>query len=349
NMQTTTVVLFFTRWITHFCAPTFVFLGGVSAFLASQRRSKKEMRQFLLTRGAWLILSDLLIISFIFTFDPTYHVLVLEVLWATGFGMILLAALISLKPSVIAGIGALIFLGHNLLDYVSINSSTFPGGLSAVFLTAVASVIPLSSTRSVVELYAVLPWAAALFMGYGFGQLFDRSVAPEKRRRILMVAGGLLILLFILLRMVNRYGDPSPWSPQRNTAHTLLSFLNASKQPPSLIFLSMTLGPMLILLALGDRLGSRFTNICRVYGNVPYFYFIIHLCFFRLLNLLLIMLQGIPFKVAGYPLVWQVPDFGYSLGVIYLFWVLTIVLLYFPCKWYGDYKRTHSQWWLSYC
>jgi uncharacterized membrane protein len=348
NMQTTTVILFFTRWITHFCAPTFVFLSGTSAFLAGQRRSKSELSKFLLKRGAWLILSDILIISFLFTFDPLYHVIVLEVLWAIGLGMIILALLSRAPLSIIAATGFVIMFGHNLLDYIQIPQHTLLGGLTTVFLAAVGSTIPLGGNRMVVELYAVIPWTGAMLLGYSFGILYKAGFSGERRRKMLIVSGIILSGLFIVLRLINHYGDPAPWSVQRNAAHTFLSFLNVTKQPPSLLYLSVTLGPVLIFLSLAEKTKGWFSSVCEVYGNVPYFYFVLHLCLIRMINIVLILLQGLPMKFNGFPLVWQADGFGYPLWAVYLFWLLVITMLYFPCKWYRNYKRTHRQWWLSY-
>jgi uncharacterized membrane protein len=348
NMQTTTVILFFTRWITHFCAPTFVFLSGVSAFLAGQRRTKKELISFLLKRGAWLILSDMLIISLLFSFDLQYHMLVLEVLWAIGAGMIILALLIRAPRAVIAAIALIILFGHNALDYLPPPGNGVGGTLQTVFLSAVGSIIPINATRAIAELYAVIPWTGALLLGYVFGKLYQTGADPAKRQKILLICGFSVICLFILLRLVNHYGDPNPWSVQRNAAHTLLSYLNATKQPPSLLFFAMTLGPVMLLLALAEKFNNRLTAFFEIYGNVPYFYFIGHLCLLRLMNILLIALKGLPFKSDGNPLVWQAQSFGFPLWAVYLFWLFVVAAIYFPCKWYGNYKRTHSQWWLSY-
>ncbi|MBS1521703.1 MAG: DUF1624 domain-containing protein [Bacteroidetes bacterium] len=348
NMQTTTVILFFTRWITHYCAPTFVFLSGVSAFLAGQLRTKRELSLFLLKRGAWLILSDALIISFLFSLNLQYHMLVLEVLWAIGFGMIILALLISAPRAVIAVIALLIIFGHNALDYVQLPQNGIAGTLSTVFLTAAGSVMPLSSSRAVAELYAVIPWTGALLLGYVSGKLYQTGTDPGKRQRVLLVCGFSFICLFIVVRLINHYGDPAPWSVQRNTAHTLLSFLNTTKQTPSLLFFSMTLGPVIILLALVEKLNNRVTAFFEVYGNVPYFYFIGHLSLLRLMNIVLIALKGLPFKSDGNPFVWQAQGFGFPLWAVYLFWLFVVAAFYYPCKWYGNYKRTHRQWWLSY-
>jgi uncharacterized membrane protein len=348
NMHTTTVLLFFTRWITHFCAPTFVFLSGVSACLAGQRRTKKELSIFLLKRGAWLILSDVLIISLLFTFNVQYHVFVLEVLWAIGFGMIILALLIRAPVWLIASCAIVIIFGHNILDSFQLPKNGIGGNLLTVFLSAAATLIPLSVTRTVIELYAVIPWTGALLLGYVFGALYKTGYDAEKRQRILLISGLSAIGLFVVVRLINHYGDPSPWSVQRNWAHTLLSFLNATKQPPSLLFFLMTLGPVMVLLSLAEKINNRAAAFCRVYGNVPYFYFIIHISLLRLVNIVLILAEGVPMKSDGSPIVWQAAGFGHPLWVVYPFWIAVVALLYYPCRRYGKYKRGHNQWWLAY-
>jgi uncharacterized membrane protein len=348
DIKTTTVILFFTRWITHFCAPTFVLLTGVSAYLAGQKRSRKQLSLFLLKRGLWLILSDLLIISLLFTFDPGYHLMVLEVLTAIGAGMIILSALIYAPTPVIAAMGLVILFGHNLLDNVVISPGTTTGSLFTLLFSAKGSVFPIFFNRTIVQLYALLPWSAPLFIGYAFGTLYTGTFDAERRRKILLRAGIAFCLLFIVLRFINHYGDQNPWQQQQDGKYTFLSFLNASKQPPSLSYFSMTLGPILILLALTERSQNFFGSICKTYGTAPYFYFIVHLCTIRLINVLLVAAQGIPFKFTGYPLVWQAEGFGYPLWAIYLFWMAIVAILYLPCKWYGQYKKTHSNWWLSY-
>ena len=349
NMQTTTVVLFFTRWITHFCAPTFVFLSGVSVFLAGERRTKKELSNFLFKRGLWLILSDILIISLLFTFDLQYHILVLEVLWVTGFGMILLALLIRMTLPVIAAIALIILFGHNILDYITLPKDGLGGSLLTLLLSAFGSMIPIGTNRIIAVLYAAIPWSGAILLGYVFGSLYKTGYDAIKRQKVLLIAGVSFVVVFIVLRSINQYGDPRPWGVQRNTAHTILSFLNATKQVPSLLFFSMTLGPLLILLSLAEKMSNRFTAVCRVYGNVPYFYFILHLTLLRVINIALILVEGVPMKSSSnLPLVWQADSFGHPLWAVYLFWITVVALLYYPCKWYGNYKRSHGYWWLSY-
>lgn len=325
NLKTTTTLLFFTRWITHFCAPTFVFLAGVSAVLAGQRRSKEQLSAFLIKRGAWLILSDLLIITFIFTFDPGYHVLVLEVLAATGVGMLILSLLIWTPNWLIAAIGFAILLGHNLLPHEQ--------GLA---------IFNLTPQRTIYRLYSFIPWTGILLLGYIAGQMYRTGFDAKRRQRILLITGISTIAVFLILRTINSYGDPSPWSTEQ---HPLLSFLNTTKQPPSLLFATMTLGPILLLLSLAENSKN---NFFRVFGNVPYFYFILHLLAIRILNLILIAAANKPFKFEGYPLVWQAENFGVPLWTVYLIWLSLILLLYFPCRWYMNYKKSHNNWWLSY-
>jgi uncharacterized membrane protein len=350
NMQTTTVVLFFTRWITHFCAPTFIFLSGVSVFLAGRRRTKKELSSFLLKRGLWLIITDALIISLLFTFDLQYHILVLEVLWATGFGMIILALLIRTSLPVIATIAVLIIFGHNILDYISLPKTGFGGSLLSLLASPFRGMLPIGANRFIAGLYAAIPWTGPILLGYVLGSLYQSGVDAKKRQKVLLVSGISFIGLFLLLRSINHYGDPRPWSAQLTTAHTILSFLNATKQMPSLLFISMTLGPSLLFLSMAEKINNRFTTVCRVYGNVPYFYFIGHFCLLRIINSILILIEGVPMKSSSdLPLVWQATGFpGYPLWAVYLFWILVVALMYFPCRWYGNYKRTHEHWWLSY-
>jgi len=350
NMATTTVILFFTRWVTHFCAPTFVLLSGVSASLAGLRRNRSELAGFLFTRGLWLILTDLLVISLLFTFDGRYHVFVLEVLWAIGCSMVLLALLVRLGASrlVIGVLGCVLVFGHNLLDYAHIPQGGAAGNWMTLFLTGRGAVIPLWGDRIVVLLYSALPWSGMLLIGYVLGSLYRPDFDAMRRRRVLLTAGCSLIALFIVVRWLNGYGDPAPWATQRNAAHTLLSFLNTTKQPPSLLFVSMTIGPVLVLLAWVDRMQNGFTSFCTVYGNVPYFYFIVHLCLLRVLNILLISALGLGFHSDGNPLVWQAKGFGVPLWMCYGYWAFVVIALYLPCQWYGKYKRTHRRWWLSY-
>jgi uncharacterized membrane protein len=348
DLQSTSAILFFTRWITHFCAPTFVFLSGVSAYLAEQRRTKKELSAFLFKRGLWLILSDLLLISLIFSFDLGYHMLVLEVLWVTGFGMILLALLIRFSFRTIGAIAVLLFFGHNLLDYVSLPITGLEGALSKLFLSVGNVFVPLSPDRALIVLYAALPWTGALLMGYVFGSLYKNGYDAEKRKKSLRYFGIGAIALFLGLRLLNLYGDPSAWSVQKNGLFTMLSFLNVTKQSPSLDFMCITLGPVLLLLSYSEGRVNWLTGFCRTYGKVPYLYFIVHFILLRIFNMLLALAMGFPMVSDGSPIVWQVKGFGIPLWGVYGVWVVTVLALYYPARWYGKYKENHRHWWLSY-
>jgi uncharacterized membrane protein len=348
NMATTTVLLFFTRWVTHFCAPVFVFLSGVSAYLAGLKRSKNELSMFLIKRGIWLILADVIIITFMFSLNPSYNVFILEVLWAIGCSMIILGLLVRAPLPVIALIGCTIFFGHNMLDAMKLPQNGPANVLLTVFFTAPGVVLPIGSNHLVLDGYAIIPWTGVMLIGYVFGSAYRQGFDAMRRKKILLLTGISLTALFVFLRFINAYGDPAPWSVQRNAAHTLLSYLNTSKYPPSLLYLSMTLGPALILLSLIERVQNKFTAICMVYGNVPFFYFVVHLYFIRAINIILIFASGLNMKTSGSPFVFQPPAFGFPLWVVYLIWFFVIVVLYFPCKWYANYKRSHHQWWLSY-
>lgn len=351
DMATTTVVLFFTRWITHFCAPTFVFLSGVSAYLAGTRRTPKELSAFLIKRGLWLIAVELVVITLAFSFDPLYHGFILQVIWAIGISMVILGLLVRAPLMVIGTIGCIIFFGHDILDYMQLPKAGAGYVLLRIFFTAKGTILPLGSNHYIFDLYAVIPWTGVMLIGYVFGSLYKSSVSAAQRKRILLIAGCCFIALFILLRLPNGYGDPSPWSTQRNLAHTLLSFLNVSKYPPSLLYLFMTLGPALIVLALTENLQNRLTKIFTVYGNVPFFYYVLHFYLIHIITVILFFASGYTTSQIvdkNSPFLFRPVNFGYSLGIVYLLWLLVIVVLYFPCRWYSKYKQTHRQWWLSY-
>jgi uncharacterized membrane protein len=351
NMVTTTPILFFTRFITHFCAPTFVFLSGVSAYLAGLRRSKAELSSFLIKRGLWIVLVELVVLTFAFTFNPFYNFFILQVLWAIGFSMIILGLLVRAPMAVIGVIGALIFFGHDLLDGLTLPKTGASSVLMTLLFTAQASVLFLNKTHLAFDLYAIIPWTGIMLLGYVCGQLYNPAVDPEKRRNILRTAGLSILVLFLFLRIFNLYGDPDHWSIQRNWVHTVLSFFNVSKYPPSLLYSCMTVGTALVVLSFTEHVKNKLTNIFVVYGNVPFFYYVLH---FYLIHIICVIL----FFASGYntsqivpkngPFLFHPDDFGYSLGIVYLIWLFVITALYRPCKWFNKYKKTHNQWWLSY-
>lgn len=353
TLATTTPILFFTRWITHFCAPTFVFLSGVSIYLAGTKRSKRELNLFLFKRGLWLIFVGMAIRPFAVTLNPMYNEILFEVIWAIGVSMIITSLLIRLPVTLIGVIGGLIFFGHNMLDYIQLPKDGAANVLWTLFFTAHRDKIIITGTHYIVALYAVIPWTGVMLLGYVFGALYKSSYGQHKRKQVLLISGLSLMALFLIFRYFNIYGDPAPWSVQKTTALSIISFFNVTKYPCSLLYLCMTLGPALIMLSLIEHVKNKFASILIIYGNVPFFYYILHLYLIRVINVILFFASGFGTgQVVGvgpkkYHM-FQPISFGYSLLIVYLIWLLIVVILYFPCRWFSDYKKTHRQWWLSY-
>jgi uncharacterized membrane protein len=351
NMATTTPILFFTRWITHFCAPTFLFLSGISAYIAGTRRTKKELSLFLIKRGFWLLFVEAALITLALTLNPLYNVFLLQVIWAIGGSMIILGLLIWLPLPSIAAIGIVIFFGHDILDYIKLPETGAGSVVMKILFTAKAALVPLDNKHFLIVLYALLPWTGVMLIGYVFGTIYTPGFDASKRKRILIVSGLSLLVLFLILRTGNIYGDPAPWLVQRNGVFTVLSYFNLSKYPPSLLYLCMTLSPALLILAFTEKTKNKLTDIFAVYGSVPFFYYILHFYLIRVFTVISFYALGynssqIISKESGF--LFTPKGAGYNLGVVYLIWLALIVILYFPCRWYNKYKKTHHQWWLSY-
>lgn len=350
NPATTTPALYFTRWITHFCAPLFVFLSGVSAYLASLKRTKKEASLFLITRGLWLMLMDITIVTLGITFNLGFNAFLLQVIWAIGASMVLLGFLSLTSRKVVLTAGLLIVFGHNLLDYASLPTTGAWANVLSV-LVRFPAVIPIDDNHTILALYAIIPWTGVMCVGYGIGHWFGKDFLPKNRKTLLLAIGAAAIVLFILLRLLNLYGNPTPWTKGDGFMYNLFTFLNTSKYPPSLQYLCMTIGPGLIVLALLENVRSKFADILSVYGKVPFFYYILH---FYLLHLILTVI----FFASGFtqytdsrlffPLHFRPLTFGYGLPVTYAIWLAVVIALYLPCRWFSRYKATHRQWWLSY-
>ena len=244
NLATTTVPLYFTRWITHFCAPVFVFLSGTSAFLASKNKTPAKASLFLVKRGIWLIFIEVVVITFGLTFNPLYSFIIWQVIWAIGWSMILLGLLIRFPFYTVLITGILIFFGHDLFDYIDLPEKGFADNLIKILFTSNGTVIPVSDSHFIGVFYAILPWTGVMLLGYCAGYWFRKEFTALKRKRLLLTTGISLIILFIILRFFNWYGDPAPW----DKIH-FLSFIKTSKYPPSLLYLCMTLGPALVALA----------------------------------------------------------------------------------------------------
>jgi len=351
DLATTTLFLFFTRWITHFCAPTFVFLSGISAFISGQKKSKSELSTFLLKRGVWLIFIEIVVVTLGWTFNPLYNVIILQVIWAIGWSMIILGLLVRTNTTVIVITGCILFFGHNLLDYANLPKNGAVNIVWNFLFTSPLTFFPYAPQRVIGDIYAILPWTSLMLLGYGFGRFYRSSFDTAKRKQILLWSGIGVTALFIVLRFINLYGDPAPWSQQKDTVYTVLSFFNATKYPASLIYFCMTLGPALIFLAFTEQVQNKFSNILKIYGRVPFFYYVIHIYFMHLICVILFFVSGFGANQivdANVPFLFRPTHFGYDLWAVYALWLFLIVVLYWPCKWFNQYKSTHHQWWLSY-
>jgi len=347
NLQTTTPILFFTRWITHFCTPVFVFLSGTSAFLSGRRKTKKQLSSFLLKRGIWLIVIELTVFNLFLTFDITFGFLAIEVLSVIGFSMIILAGVIYLPLRAIFFIGLIIVCAHNLLDafdYLKPTETPLWWG----FLHQ-QSFFPYDHNRLFAILYPLLPWPGVMMLGYCLGSLYKKEFDAKRRQKILLSTGILITLFFIILRFTNVYGDPSEWHVQKNSVFTLLSFLNTTKYPASLLFLSMTLGPAIIALSLFEHSTGKWSRIVSVYGRVPFFYFLVHFFIIHLICMILFFANGHTLSQANAGFLhFKSPNDGLPLGIVYLIWIAVVVVMYPLCTRYDRLKSSHKKWWLSY-
>lgn len=352
NLNQTNVLLFFTRFITHYCAPVFVLLAGVSAYLSGKKKTKKQLSHYLFTRGLWLIFAELFIVGFGWFFNPQYHYFNLQVIWAIGVSMIALSALIFFDFRIILLIGLTLVCTHNFLDNIHIK-----GNNGTALLWAMLNEPARFSfyQHKIYVHYPVIPWIGLMALGYCMGRLYDPYYFEAKRRKkILLITGIVGITGFVWLRSFNFYGDPSLWSIQKNTIFTLLSILNVTKYPPSLLYILITIGPALIFLSLSEKPLTNVAKIITVYGRVPFFYYILHIYLIHLTATAAAFFSG--YRLSDMILsdsIFRTPalkGYGFNLLVTYLVWIGLIVLLYPLCKWYDQYKRTNlsSKRWLSY-
>ena len=356
NLATTSPALYFTRWITHFCAPIFVFLSGTSIYLQSLRKTKKELGIFLLKRGLWLIIAEWTIIAFAWTFNTNFNILPLQVIWAIGISMFILGLLIlaRLSYSLILALGILIVAGHNLLDIPESKPGFEAGFWWDLLHHGVFKLYPIGDNRVLMMVYPFLPWTGLMMLGYCAGKLFTPSFSPEARKKLLLQMGGGLIALFVVLRFINLYGDPVPWTKQDSPFYTFLSFLKINKYPPSLLYLCITIGPALILLALIESIKNRFTGFMVTFGRTAFFYYILHLYLIHVVAAIFFFARGHSFAEARnvgkkFPFMYVAPGEGNGLLVVYAVWLGVILLLYPLCKKYDRYKTAHKEkWWLSY-
>jgi uncharacterized membrane protein len=352
DLGKTSGILFFTRWITHFCAPVFIFLAGVSAHIYGARSGRPALARFLWTRGIWLVFAEIFIVTLGWFFNPTYPFINLQVIWAIGVGMIVLSALIYLPLRLILAIGLAIVAGHDLLDNVQVNGN----GPLAITWAALNHMGTYTIGRFTFFIhFPVLAWLGVLALGYAVGYLYRPEIDPAGRKSVLISLGAGALTLFIILRAMNRYGDPAEWSVQSTGFYTFLSFLNVSKYPPSLLYVLVTLGPAMLFLALTEQLKNTWTDRIRYFGRVPMFYYLAHIYLIHLLAIAgaaisihnpgaMLFLHG---RVAS---VTALKGYGFNLLTVYLIWISVIILLYPLCKRFDAYKRAHqaTQWWLRY-
>ncbi|HEV7838662.1 MAG TPA: heparan-alpha-glucosaminide N-acetyltransferase domain-containing protein [Gemmatimonadaceae bacterium] len=361
DVSRTWPLLFFTRWITHYCAPIFVFLAGTGAYLQELRgKSKGELSKFLISRGLWLIVLELTVVRVMIFFNVDYpgSLGLLQVIWAIGWGMIVLAALIHLPVHVIVGLGVAMIALHNVLDGVHFTSWQGPGSPVPGFLASLWKVLHEPGVifpfgypgPPLLVLYPLIPWIGVMAVGYGFGALY--RLDETRRRQILFRLGAAITLGFFVLRAINIYGDPSRWSVQSSPVMTALSFLAVSKYPPSLLFLMMTLGPAMLFLGWFDgRRRGALARIFIVYGRVPLFFYLLQWIVAHSLALLAGRIAGRPtdylFTNIGFAPP-PAPGSGFGLATVYALWILGVVMLYPLCRWYAGLKARRQDWWLSY-
>jgi uncharacterized membrane protein len=378
NLYSSSFPLFLTRWITHFCAPTFVFLAGTGAFIYGTRvRSKKELAWFLLSRGLWLVILELTITRWSWNFTLDFLNNGGAVIWAIGCSMVVLSGLVFLPTWAVALFGIVMIGTHNLSDKIGPDAFGPMGWLWSILHAGGLAFRGELGTRSVsfAAGYPLIPWIGVMAAGYGFGTFF--FLERLERRRWFLAIGLTLTLAFIIFRGLNGYGDRSPWSPPNqadaetwkaqmearglsvpprqmsDTQFTICSFLNCTKYPPSLLYLLMTLGPAIAALALFDRESGPIGRFFVVFGRVPLFYYLLHL---PLIHGLMLLCDWLRYGVPPYwgESFWGMdpgklpPGYGYSLPVVYLVWIGVVLILYLPCRWYGDFKRRHRSAWLSY-
>ncbi len=351
DLQKTSIPLFFTRWITHFCAPIFMLLAGVSAYMIGLKKTKNELSVFLFKRGIWLVFLEMIVVNFGWNFNIAFPMFLFITIWALGVCMIVLAGLIHLPAKIILLFCIVMVAGHNLLDNVHVGGNTLPA-----FGWALLHDQNFFSWHKEILLvgYPLIPWLGVMPLGYLMGQWYASDYDVVKRRRNLLLTGGGAVLLFLLLRYSNIYGDPVKWTTQQTPFYTFLSFLKVNKYPPSLLYVLMTLGPALLFLAFTEKMHGTTVKIVSVYGRVPMFYYLVHIYVIHLVALLAsLFIPGQDWHswILQQP-IWftqNLKGYGFSLPVAYLIWAAVVIVLYPLCRRYDVYKQTHKEkWWLSY-
>ena len=345
----TTVLLYVTRWVTNFCAPTFVFLAGVSAWLQiAKGKSRRDLAVLLVTRGLWLIALELTVVSFAWSFSIPFLIF-LQVIWAIGWSMIVLAALVWLPTRAVLACAVAILVGHDLLNGFS---AAIAGPFSKLYtLLNVGGAMTLGGFRTY-DGYPVLAWTGVMLWGYGMGEVF--LLEGRRRTRIFLSLGLSLIAAFLVLRYFNLYGDPHPWIRQGDAGRTLMVFFAVEKYPPSLLYVCATLGPVLAAIPLIERWRGAAVRVLLTFGSVPLFAYLLHLYIAHGLAIAADVLYGA--NISGQFDVLSKAMFapetmagtGLPLYVTYVVWALVLAILYPLCRWFSALRRRRSDWWLSY-
>jgi uncharacterized membrane protein len=339
--------LFLTRWVTHFCAPVFIFLAGISAHLYGQRgRTTGELSRFLLSRGLWLVLIELTVVRFAWTFSPAYDYVFVQVIWAIGCSLIALAGLVFLPRWAIATIALAMIAGHNLLDAIQ-PADLGAAGTLWMFVHATGSLQPVPGVEMLV-FYPLVPWIGVMAAGYLLAPVMLRE--ESQRGRTLVTLGIAVTIGFIVLRATNLYGDPAPWAVQDTAMATVLSFINCEKYAPSLLYLAMTLGPALIVLgsfrAARGALGRAIVTI----GRVPFLFYVAHLVLLHLLAVIVswAMTGDVAWLFQRMPVMAKPEGYGFALPPVYGVWIMAVLMLYPLARAFAAIKQRRTDWWLSY-
>jgi uncharacterized membrane protein len=362
NLANTTPMLFMTRWVTHYCAPIFVFLAGVGAYLQHSRgMTRRDLSRFLLTRGLWLIVLEATVIRITTWFNVDYsYLMTLQVIWTLGVSMIVLAALIYLPLRVIAVFGLAMIVLHNAFDGIRVMSWQGPGSPAPsvvaklwILMHQPAEFFPVLGDGSpvVFVVYPLVPWIGVIAAGYVFGSIY--TLDPARRRTLLLQLGLGLIATFVVIRATNLYGDPRPWSMQPSVLFTMFSFVNTTKYPVSLLYLLMTIGPALLALAwFESRTPSRAEQIVTRVGRVPLFFYLWQ---WVLAHGLAIAVSAVAGKELGWyfmtpPAIFAAvpPTAGFDLPIVYLCWATVLAVLIPLSLWFARVKERNPAWWLKY-
>ncbi|MCL6266755.1 DUF1624 domain-containing protein [Flagellimonas myxillae] len=349
DLSQTNVPLFWTRFVTHFCAPVFVFLAGTSAFFVGQRRDKKSLSKWLLKRGLWLVIAEITIIKLAWMFKLDYSGILLQVIWVLGIGMIFLAGFIHLPKKLGLALCLIVVFGHNTLDGFSPESPVASGLWTFLHVFGLVNLGGLQ----VFSAYSLIPWIFVMPLGYYLGELYKPSFDPQQRKKMLLQLGLGATVLFFAIRAINIYGDLVPWSTQDSLGLTIASFFNVSKYPPSLLFLLITIGPSLVFLSVAEGWRNSLVEKIVVIGKVPMFFYVLHIYVIHALACIAAVMTGFSFSDMIIDL-WitlqpELQGYGFSLWVVYLIWIVLMIALYPICSWYNDYKTAHREkWWLAY-